>query len=1040
MRRLALLALLLSAAAVWTVAPGPPEKVAGQVKLNGHTFTLPPGFEIELVAGPPLVDRPIVADFDEQGRLYVADSSGSNLPLVQQLKNPTHRIIRLEDTDGDGKFDKATVFADKMMFPEGAMWHDGSLYVAAPPSIWKLTDTDGDGVADQRSEWFKGKTLTGCGNDLHGPYAGPDGWIYWCKGAFDEQTYERPGRKPLVTKASHIFRCRPDGSGIESVMTGGMDNPVELVFTPGGERIFTTTFFQHPGGGQRDGLIHAIYGGVYGKDHAPVYDHPWTSPHLMPVLTHLGPAAPAGLTRYASRVFGPDYQDNLFAANFNLRRVTRHVLEPEGATFKSRDSDFLVSDNRDFHPTDVLEDADGSLLVVDTGGWYKLCCPTSQLVKPDVLGGIYRIHKKGAPRVADPRGLKLAWSKMTAGELTRLLDDPRPAVRRRAVATLGAGGSPAVPALQAVLRKSRSADARRNAVWAATRIDSADARAAVRSALADADETVRQAAIHSISLRRDGEAVPALLALLKGGTPHNARAAAEALGRIGGHSVVPALLEAAAKPADRALEHSVTFALIEIADAKGTARGLESKEPLTRRAALVALDQMDGGGLDPQALARELAAPQPVLRETASWIVGRHPEWGGTLAGFLRGRLDLKDLSTADREELVGLLARFARAKPVQELLDERLRDEAAPRQTQQTVLKAMARSGLKKVPAGWISGLTKALDSGDADLVQEAVATARTLPLRRPAANQLTTKLLAIAANAKTEASVRLGALAAVPGGLADVGSAQFDFLREQVKADRPGAARSLAADVLSKARLTNEQLVSLAGSLKSVGPIELDRLVDAFARSRAEPVGRALVAALKTAPALVSLRVETLKPRLAKFSTTVGKQAEELYAALDVSSAEQRTHLEKMLASLKGGDIRRGQAVFNSQKTACVSCHAIGYVGGKIGPDLTRIGSIRTERDLLESVLFPSASLVRSYEPVSVTTKSGKVYNGLVRSESADEVVLTLGADQEVRLPRRSIDEMGPSKVSIMPAGLEKLLSQQELADLVAFLKACR
>ncbi|MBI1914823.1 MAG: HEAT repeat domain-containing protein [Planctomycetes bacterium] len=1018
----------------------PPPAKTIEVKLNGHTFTLPPGFEIEVVAGPPLVDRPIVADFDEQGRLYVADSSGSNAPLAQQVKNPTHRIVRLEDTDGDGRFDKATVFADKMMFPEGAMWHDGSLYVSAPPSIWKLTDTDGDGVADQRSEWFKGKTLTGCGNDLHGPYAGPDGWIYWCKGAFAEQTYERPGRKPLVTKASHIFRCRPDGSGIEPVMTGGMDNPVELVFTPGGERIFTTTFFQHPGGGQRDGLIHAIYGGIYGKDHAVIYDHPWTSPHLMPVLTHLGPAAPAGLTRYESRLFGSDYQDNLFAALFNLRKVTRHVLEAEGATFKSGDSDFLVSDNRDFHPTDVLEDADGSLLVVDTGGWYKLCCPTSQLVKPDVLGAIYRIRRKGAPRLADPRGLKLAWSKMTAGELARLLDDPRPAVRRRAVAVLGSKGAEGVTAILSVLRKGRSAEARCNAVWAVTRIDGADAQAVVRHALADADETVRQAAIHSISLRRDGEAVPALLGLLKGNSAHNARAAAEALGRIGDHSVVPALLDAAAKPADRALEHSLTFALIEIADAKGTARGLASKEALIRRAALVALDQMDGGGLAPQALARELVAPQAALKETASWIVGRHPEWGGTLAGFLRHRLGMKDFPATEREELVGLLARFARAKPVQELLDERLRDVTAPQQTRQTVLKAMARSGLKEVPAGWVSGLTKVLAGGDAELVREAVATVRVLPLGKPQASELTTKLLAVAAKGKAEASVRLGALAAVPGGVADVGSAQFDFLRDKVKADQPGATRSLAADVLSKARLTREQLVTLAGSLKSVGPIELDRLVDAFAKSSDERVGQALVAALKTSPALVSLRVETLKPRLAKFGAAVGRQAEELYAALDVGAAEQRSQLEKMLGSLKGGDVRRGQAVFNSQKTACVSCHAIGYVGGKIGPDLTRIGQIRTERDLLESVLFPSASLVRSYEPVSVTTKSGKVYNGLVRIESADEVVLTLGADQEVRISRRNIEEMGPSKVSIMPTGLEKLLTPQELADLVAFLKACR
>ena len=125
------------------------------------------------MAGPPLVDRPITAAFDEQGRLYVADSSGSNDNVQKQLAERPHRIVRLEDTDGDGTFDTRTMFADKMMFPEGTMWFDGSLYVSAPPSIWKLTDTDGDGVADQRVEWFQGKTLTGCANDLHGPYLGP---------------------------------------------------------------------------------------------------------------------------------------------------------------------------------------------------------------------------------------------------------------------------------------------------------------------------------------------------------------------------------------------------------------------------------------------------------------------------------------------------------------------------------------------------------------------------------------------------------------------------------------------------------------------------------------------------------------------------------------------------------------------------------------------------------------------------------------------------------------------------------------------------
>jgi len=146
-----------------------PFAIAGEFKFPTQTFSVPDGFEVELVAGPPLVDRPVSASFDDQGRLYVTDSSGSNEKPDKQLANPPHRVVRLEDSDGDGRFDKSVEFADKVMFPQGCLWHDGSVYVAAPPSIWKFTDTDGDGVADKREEWFKGGTLTGCANDIHGP-------------------------------------------------------------------------------------------------------------------------------------------------------------------------------------------------------------------------------------------------------------------------------------------------------------------------------------------------------------------------------------------------------------------------------------------------------------------------------------------------------------------------------------------------------------------------------------------------------------------------------------------------------------------------------------------------------------------------------------------------------------------------------------------------------------------------------------------------------------------------------------------------------
>jgi putative heme-binding domain-containing protein len=260
--------------------------------------------------------------------------------------------------------------------------------------------------------------------------------------------------------------------------------------------------------------------------------------------------------------------------------------------------------------------------------------------------------------------------------------------------------------------------------------------------------------------------------------------------------------------------------------------------------------------------------------------------------------------------------------------------------------------------------------------------------------------------------------------------------------KIDRgqPVSARTTAADVLARARLTTAQLSSLADALRSSGPVEVDRLLTAFEQTTDEAIGLKLIKVLGDSSVLTSLRPDALKAHLAKYGPTVQKSAEALYARLNVDAAKQKAHLEQLLTTLSAGDVRRGQLVFHSEKAACYSCHAIGYRGGNVGPDLTRIGSVRAERDLLEAIVFPSVSFVRSFEPIAVATQDGKVYNGLIRGETADELILATGVNQEARIARRAIEEMRPSTVSIMPAGLDQQLTPQELADLVAFLKACR
>jgi putative membrane-bound dehydrogenase-like protein len=1013
----------------------------------GRQLDVPEGFAIELVAGPPLVERPITATFDNLGRLYVGDSSGSNEPVETQLKERPHRIVRLEDIDGDGHFDSSVVFADRMMFPEGTLFYKGSLYVAAPPSIWKLTDTNDDGIADVREEWFQGKTLTHCANDLHGPYLGPDGFIYWCKGAFGEQIHEVNGRQ-WKTRAAHIFRCRPDGTGLEPVMTGGMDNPVDVAFSSIGERFFTATFLVHPGGGKRDGLAHAVYGGVHGKDHGVITDHPQTGP-LMPIINHMGAAAPCGLERYEYDAWGDEYRDCLFACQFNLRKVSRHVLHPVGADYHTDSQDFVTSDDVDFHPTDVIADADASLLIIDTGGWYKLCCPTSQLAKADVLGAIYRVRKLGAKAPRDPRGRQIQWSELSVQQVWELLADERPTVRVQATVELTDRQSRGelAPLLDALASEADAGlgEERTGALaraWALGQINSSSALSLTRKLLRHAHHDVRHVAAQVVSLVRDRLAYGQLIGMLRNDTTANRRIAAEALGRTQIQAGIPHLLAAAATTDDRILRHSIIFALIELADADQVRLGVASNEPGTRAAALIALDQMAADALRPGDVIPALDSTEPVLRDTALWLVARHPEWGDKLADWFRARLgDETGLlamqgSTDPATKLDSLLVVFASHPAVQQLMADAVVASNLSTATRERVLRAMSRARPTTTPPAWLDVLARLIDQ--ADLISPAISTVRALSPPDGSHAALDRALLKTADDEDVPREIRVAALAAVSARLSGLSSQRFDLLVACLTNGDSVDVRSAAVDALAAARLSPDQLGGVCALIETARPLEVNQLLEPFIHSQDERVGLQLISSLKRSPALPALQIDVLRDKLAGYGSVVEQGTEELHALLNVDLDFQRKRIAELLPALEQGDIRRGHAVYHSAKALCSACHQLGYAGGTSGPDLSRIGEVRTKRDLLESIVFPSLSFVRSFEPVVVVTTNGQSFNGVMRDRSDTEILLATGPDKEVRLPMDHIDVLEPSRVSIMPAGIDEQLTLQELADLVAFLKS--
>ncbi len=577
---------------------------AEDAEFQPPAITVPDGFSVELAAAPPLVKHPMLAGFDDRGRLFIAESAGVNLKREELERQLPNFVRMLEDTDGDGRFDKSTIFADKMTFPMGALWHRGALYVASSGGIWRLEDTDDDGVADRREQIVTKFGYTGNAADVHGCFLGPAGRIYWCDGRHGHEVETADGQVASKGKAARIFSCRSDGSDLQVHCGGGMDNPVEIDFTDEGEMLGTVNLLYRQRG---DCLVHWMHGGVYPRyDQEAVVAEFRRTGDLLPEVFDLGHVAVSGTTRYRATQFGLDYRDSFFVTEFNTHKVVRLALARDGSTFRAERHEFLSCESADFHPTDVLEDADGSLLVIDTGGWFRIGCPTSQIAKPNILGAIYRIRRDDAHRPTDPRGLKIDWRDAPHQTLVDLLSDTRPAVREKAVDVLAQRGDAALDALEKALLDRRT-EARRNAVWVLARNGSDEARSLLRVMLTDRDPSVRQAAVYSVAATRDADAesIRRLSQFVVDDTQAEIRReAATALGKLKAGGAVDSLLTGLRGETDRFLEHALVYALIEIGDREATIKGLADSSPRARRGALIALDQMEGGDL-----AKELVAP-----------------------------------------------------------------------------------------------------------------------------------------------------------------------------------------------------------------------------------------------------------------------------------------------------------------------------------------------------------------------------------------------------------------------------------------------
>ena len=1019
------LASLLALSTSWT-SPAAAQESA---------FHVAPGFVVERVAGDPLVRYPMFACFDDAGRSYVAEGSGENLPGTELAKLLLGKITMLEDADGDGTFDTATTFADKLIFPAGVLWHDGALYVASPPGILRFEDTNGDGQADRRETLVSGFQHDGTGHDVHGPFFGPDGWLYWTDGLRGYHVETREGRT-LKGRAALIWRCRLDGRDIEWLCGGGIDNPVELLFLPNGSLIGTMD--QTPG----DALLHYIEGGWYPSLHDDrVTELPYTGPQLGSVVQFSAalPAALCGFCRIRTDHFGADYRDSLITTQFNVHRMQQHLLSRNGSTYRGETKDFLISSDYNVRPTDVLEDADGSLIWVDMGAWYNHECPTAKLAKPDVTGSIYRIRRASAPPVKDPWGKSLEWDSLSSKQLVQRLDDPRPRVRDRAIEQLVKRGSDCVEELSSALsigrpRPAKSQRVRGSVVFILSRIGTPAAQAAVRNALRDLDPEIRQIATHCVGVQRDPDAFEDLCEMVESDEPAIRLQAAQALGRSGRSESIPRL-QASLRSCggDRFLEHALIYALIRIDDPRRTHLLLDDASPQVRRAGLIALDQMPAGSLSRADVSRLLDTDDPELKREVLAVISKHGTWAEEILELVAQWLDETPLDGRQKGALTGAILAFCDHARVQQLVSDAFQRRETPAENRLLLLEAMARCRLPTFPASWDRALAGAIhQTGDA--IQFAALNV----VRSRGMSQFDKQLAELSEREDVPVQNRVAALHCVAPRLSQLDESAFAMLTAQLAEEVDPFSRIEAASALGNSPLNDQQLLDLADEITRQGPLIVPLLVPAYSRSRSQRVGLEFVDALKQSTGTSAITVDDLDRLLARYPAAVRAASRPLREQRATTLHEQESYLAELTArlSVTPGDAHRGREVFFSREVGCSACHTIDSQGGNVGPDLSQIGRFRRTVDLLEAIAVPSSTIVPGYRSFTVATTEGKLFTGLLVHQAKDAVYLRTKQLAEIRIARGEIETMQPSNASIMPQGLEQTMTAQQFSDLLEFL----
>jgi putative membrane-bound dehydrogenase-like protein len=953
------------------------------------TFRTLKGFKVELVACEPDVVDPVALAFDDDGRLYVVEMRGYPNEGVGTGKVTSGRIKLLEDCDGDGFFEKSTVFADGLRLPTGVMPYRGGVLVCNAPDIVFMEDTNGDGRADRQRVLYSGFNLSNIQQMINSVQWGLDNWVYGCAGlnGGTVRSAEKADAPPVELRGRGI-RFHPDvPASLEPTSGGGQFG---LAADDWGH-WFTATNSQHlrqivlpdhylrrnPFLPVRAVTLDVPDHGAACKVHRISPFEAWRverttrrkgSPEAKNFSTT--ELVPGGFITsacsplvYNATAFPNQYRGNTLVCDPANNLIHRDVLVPQGAVFvaKRADSDceFLASTDNWFRPVNLVLGPEGAVYVAD---FYREVIETP-LSLPDDIKKRLNLESRGRGRIwrivpeAGVRNVRPELRKAASATLVQHLSSPNPWWRLTAQRLLvERQDKSVVAALRDMAGDYASPQGGVHALWTLQGLG-ALTDGELRCALGDEDPGFLENALRLAEprLSRSERLRKATAALVNDPSPHVRLQLAFTLGAAeapelaaawaelarrdaGDYWFQTALLSSANKTAPAYLER-----LVQIKEFTGDDPG--RARFLTSLAALVGARADDAGLARALSLLRGKASRKPVRWQAA------------VLEGLGQG------LQNSQRSL-------------------ERLWESKSPG------LKA-ALEGTKVffADAARVSG-------DDKQALGDRLAAVRLLALGPPV---LSAKSLPPLLAPQEPRELQLAAVRALS---VQAGAQVPDILLSSWGSYSPVVRREVLEALFARAE-------------------RLPKLLDAIAAKK--------VLASQLEPArLTQLRKHT--------NAAIRKQAANVLAG-QIAPDRQKVVLAYQPALALKGDAGKGKLVF--QKT-CSTCHRLENVGQEVGADLQSALRNKTPEALLVDILDPSREVDPRYIEYLVTTRSGKVVTGLIAAETASSVTLRRAEKAEDTVLRNQIESVQATAKSLMPEGLEMQLDRQALADLIAYLQA--